>query len=67
MMALDSVLIFKGEIARACGGVEGGTEAFGDVSCGRLYTLWHKKTDLWGLQPGLAQICFYSHRIRLEN
>ena len=37
MMALDSVLIFKGEIARACGGVEGGTEAFGDVSCRRLY------------------------------
>ena len=32
MIALDSVLIFKGEIARACGGVEGGTEAFGDVS-----------------------------------
>ena len=32
-MALDSTVIFKGEIARACGGVEGGTEAFGDVSC----------------------------------
>ena len=32
MMTLDSAVIFKGEIARACGGVEGGTEAFGDVS-----------------------------------
>lgn len=29
---LDSNVIFKGEIARACGGIEGGTEAFGDVS-----------------------------------
>lgn len=31
-MTLDSSVIFKGEIARACGGIEGGTEAFGDVS-----------------------------------
>lgn len=31
-MALDSTVIFRGEIARACGGIEGGTEAFGDVS-----------------------------------
>ena len=29
---LDNNVIFKGEIARACGGIEGGTEAFGDVS-----------------------------------
>nr|XP_034314743.1 protein KIAA0556 isoform X5 [Crassostrea gigas] len=28
---LDSNVIFKGEIARACGGIEGGTEAFGDT------------------------------------
>ncbi|XP_036369214.1 protein KATNIP homolog isoform X2 [Octopus sinensis] len=28
---LDRRLIFSGEIARACGGVEGGTEAFGDT------------------------------------
>jgi len=25
------MLIFKGEIARACGGILGGSEAFGDV------------------------------------
>ena len=31
-MTLDGIVIFKGEIARACGGIEGGTEAFGDVS-----------------------------------
>ncbi|XP_060552512.1 katanin-interacting protein-like isoform X2 [Ruditapes philippinarum] len=31
IMTLDSSVIFKGEIARACGGVEGGTEAFGDT------------------------------------
>ena len=31
-MTLDGCDIFKGEIARACGGVMGGTEAFGDVS-----------------------------------
>ena len=37
VMTLDSAVIFKGEIARACGGVEGGTEAFGDVST--IYTL----------------------------
>ncbi|XP_046573388.1 katanin-interacting protein-like isoform X2 [Haliotis rubra] len=30
-MTLDKQLVFKGEIARACGGVEGGTEAFGDT------------------------------------
>ncbi|GAB1610533.1 protein KIAA0556-like, partial [Argonauta hians] len=28
---LDRKMIFSGEIARACGGVEGGTEAFGDT------------------------------------
>ncbi|XP_078316471.1 katanin-interacting protein-like isoform X4 [Crassostrea virginica] len=28
---LDNNVIFKGEIARACGGIEGGTEAFGDT------------------------------------
>lgn len=32
VMTLDKTVIFKGEIARACGGTEGGTEAFGDVS-----------------------------------
>lgn len=32
IIQLDSNVIFKGEIARACGGIEGGTEAFGDVS-----------------------------------
>lgn len=31
VMTLDGTVIFKGEIARACGGVEGGTEAFGDT------------------------------------
>ncbi|XP_013381133.1 protein KIAA0556 isoform X4 [Lingula anatina] len=30
-MMLDGSFIFKGEIARACGGVMGGTEAFGDT------------------------------------
>ncbi|XP_046378417.2 katanin-interacting protein-like isoform X2 [Haliotis rufescens] len=30
-MTLDKQVVFKGEIARACGGVEGGTEAFGDT------------------------------------
>ena len=38
-MTIDSVPIFKGEIAWACWGVEGGTEAFGDVSCVRFYIL----------------------------
>jgi hypothetical protein len=28
----NAISIFKGEIERACGGIEGGTEAFGDVS-----------------------------------
>ena len=32
MITLDGMEVFKGEIARACGGIEGGTEAFGDVS-----------------------------------
>lgn len=32
IIRLDGTEIFKGEIARACGGIEGGTEAFGDVS-----------------------------------
>ncbi|XP_064613243.1 katanin-interacting protein-like isoform X2 [Liolophura sinensis] len=31
VMKLDGCVIFKGEIARACGGIEGGTEAFGDT------------------------------------
>ena len=31
-MTLDGVLIFKGEVARACGGIVGGSESFGDVS-----------------------------------
>ncbi|XP_025076001.1 protein KIAA0556 homolog isoform X2 [Pomacea canaliculata] len=31
VMTLDKTVIFKGEIARACGGTEGGTEAFGDT------------------------------------
>lgn len=31
IIQLDSNVIFKGEIARACGGIEGGTEAFGDT------------------------------------
>ena len=31
-ITLDGVTIFRGEIARACGGILGGTEAFGDVS-----------------------------------
>ncbi|KAK7501363.1 hypothetical protein BaRGS_00007488, partial [Batillaria attramentaria] len=31
IMTLDGTVIFKGEIARACGGVEGDTEAFGDT------------------------------------
>jgi hypothetical protein len=30
-ITLDGVTIFRGEIARACGGILGGTEAFGDV------------------------------------
>ncbi|GFR79110.1 protein KIAA0556, partial [Elysia marginata] len=31
VISLDGTEIFKGEIARACGGIEGGTEAFGDT------------------------------------
>ncbi|XP_059167114.1 katanin-interacting protein-like isoform X2 [Physella acuta] len=31
VITLDGKEIFKGEIARACGGIEGGTEAFGDT------------------------------------
>jgi hypothetical protein len=31
-ITLDGVTIFRGEIARACGGILGGMEAFGDVS-----------------------------------
>lgn len=30
-MLLDDVPIFKGEIAKACGGILGGVDAFGDV------------------------------------
>lgn len=29
---LDGMLIFRGEIARACGAIQGSTDAFGDVS-----------------------------------
>nr|CAD7426793.1 unnamed protein product [Timema monikensis] len=29
-ISLDDVVVFRGEIARACGGILGGTEAFGD-------------------------------------
>lgn len=29
---LDGVMIFQGEIARACGGILGSVDAFGDVS-----------------------------------
>ena len=35
-MSLDGTSIFKGEINRACGGILGGSEAFGDVSLGEL-------------------------------
>ena len=31
-MTLDGATIFRGEVARACGGIVGGSEAFGDVS-----------------------------------
>lgn len=31
-MRLDDELIFKGEIAKACGGIQGGLQNFGDVS-----------------------------------
>ncbi|KAK3784012.1 hypothetical protein RRG08_025207 [Elysia crispata] len=31
VITLDGMEVFKGEIARACGGIEGGTEAFGDT------------------------------------
>ena len=31
-ITLDGQMIFKGEITRACGGVIGGCELFGDVS-----------------------------------
>lgn len=31
-ITLDGVKIFQGEIARACGGILGSTDAFGDVS-----------------------------------
>lgn len=37
VIQLDNNEIFKGEIARACGGIEGGTEAFGDVSLKQVY------------------------------
>ena len=30
-LTLDSHVIFKGEVARACGGLAGGTEAYGDT------------------------------------
>ncbi|CAG2057777.1 unnamed protein product [Timema podura] len=30
-ISLDDVVVFRGEIARACGGILGGTEAFGDT------------------------------------
>lgn len=44
-ITLDGKLIFRGEIARACGGIEGGTEAFGDVS--RLVQSCMKETVLF--------------------
>lgn len=31
-MCLDDRMVFKGEIAKACGGILGGVDAFGDVS-----------------------------------
>ena len=31
-MTLDGTLVFRGEVARACGGIVGGSESFGDVS-----------------------------------
>ena len=34
---LDGQLIFKGEIARACGGITGGSDNFGDVSIYSVY------------------------------
>ena len=30
-MVLDQIPIFRGEVARACGGLAGGTEAYGDT------------------------------------
>ena len=30
-MTLDGLMIFQGEITRACGGIVGGSEAFGEV------------------------------------
>ena len=30
-VTLDHVTIFRGEVARACGGLAGGTEAYGDT------------------------------------
>ena len=35
-MTLDGATIFRGEMARACGGIVGGSEAFGDVRCSSL-------------------------------
>ena len=35
-MTLDGATIFRGEMARACGGIVGGSEAFGDVRSSRL-------------------------------
>lgn len=32
VITLDGLTIFKGEIARASGGILGGTDSFGDVS-----------------------------------
>lgn len=43
-ITLDDQLIFHGEIARACGGTQGSTDAFGDVS-GKLYLFQRQK---WG-------------------
>lgn len=31
-MTLDEKTVFKGEIAKACGGMLGGVDAFGDVN-----------------------------------
>lgn len=43
-ISLDGTYIFKGEIARACGGTQGGTEAFGDVHIqSDFYNIYYKK------------------------
>ena len=53
-ITLDGVTIFRGEIACACGGILGGTEAFGDVCKVWLAlrwsitaTLFHSQSHMW--------------------